>query len=397
MENKFENGRLTVRLCGRVDSANAPQVDEELLGLAERTGARQITLDAADTAYLSSAGLRILLKLKKRTEEVEVVNVSPTLYEVLELTGFTDLVHVERALRQISVDGCQVLGEGGFGVVYRLDEDTIVKIYKSTGLPAVRQEIELAKRAFVKGVPTAISYDIVQCGDRYGVVFEMVHSDMLANRINAEPERLEEYVDKYVELIRRVHATDFSDVDCPRAGASYVALFERTMKDVLSPEEWAAFLDIIAAVPERDNMIHGDMHAKNIMVQGDELLLIDMDELMRGHPIYDIADIYYAYRDLPKTGRSQRFLNMDEAMCARFLDAFTRKYFAGLQGETLDTVLTGVGAFASLRGVHAVLVALFTGSRRAADPQARLAQLVQAMRADVLPYRDAIALAAQLM
>ncbi len=397
MEHQYENGRLTVRLGERIDSVNAPAVEEELLRLLSTTGAEEMDLDAEKTRYLSSAGLRVILKLKKRTRALRVVQAAPAVYDVLELTGFTHMLPVERALRRVSVEGCPVLGEGGFGVVYRLDRDTIVKVYKSAGLADIRREIDFAKRAFIKGVPTAISYDVVRCQDRYGVVFEMVRSDMLATRMNAEPERFDAYMDQYVALVRRVHATDFSDVDCPRAGAAYVELFGRTVKDLLTPEEWEAFLALIAAVPERDTMIHGDMHAKNIMVQDGELLLIDMDELMRGHPIYDIADIYYAYRDLPRTGRSQQYLGMDEAMCARLLDGFTRRYFAGLDPKTLETVLAGVGAFASLRGVHAVLVALFTGGRRSADPQARLAQLVQILRADVLPYRDAVAQAAQLM
>lgn len=94
----------------------------------------------------------------------------------------------------------------------------------------------------------------------------------------------------------------------------------------------------------------------NIMVQNDELILIDMDEIMRGHPIYDIADIYYAYQDLHNMGRSERYLNMNEEMCKRFIDTFTKKYFAGYDENTLERLMKGVKAFAKLRGVHAVLL-----------------------------------------
>lgn len=57
----------------------------------------------------------------------------------------------------------------------------------------IKMEMNIAKQAFIKVVPTAISYDIVKCGDMYGVVLEMIRSDMLANRMNAEPERFDEY------------------------------------------------------------------------------------------------------------------------------------------------------------------------------------------------------------
>ena len=398
METRYENGVLTVGLPARIHSENAAEVEKELFALMEKTGAEAIVLDASDTEYISSAGLRVLLRLKKAAGSSRLTNVSPVVYDILNVTGFTEMIDVERAIREISVEGCEVLGEGGFGIVYRMDEDTIVKLYKSASLDTIKRQIEFAKKAFIKGVPTAISYDIVKCGDQYGVVFELVRSDTLANRLKAEPDKFDEYMDKYVELVRRVNATDFSDVDCPHANASYYSLFERTLKEHISARDWAVLTDIIASVPERQSMIHGDMHARNIMVQDGELLLIDMDELMRGHPICDIADIYYIYQSLPRTGRSERYLNMDADMCAACLDAFIKRYFAGYDAETLETMRKGLGAFATLRGdIQAVLLVIAAGNSRIKDPKARIAQLVQVLKKDVLPYRDEIAAAVKVL
>ncbi len=397
MENKYENGMLTIKLNTSINSDNAKKTEDEIFALIESNSPKSVVLDAENTEYISSAGLRIVLKLKKMTDALRVINASPALYDVFEITGFSNIIDVEKALRQVSVEGCKVIGEGGFGIVYRLDEDTIVKIYKSAGIDSIKREIEYAKQAFIKGVPTAISYDIVKCGDRYGVVLEMIRSDMLANRMVAEPEKFDEYMDKYVDLIRCVHSTDFSDVDCPRADQSYYDLFEKFIKENVSEKEWAAFTDILASVPKRQNMIHGDMHGKNIMVQNDELLLIDMDELMRGHPIYDIADIYYAYKYLPKTGRSERFLNMDEETCGRFIDTFTKKYFKGYDENTLEKAMKGICAFAQLRGIHAVLLVLSAGNGRIKDPKARIAQLIHILKEEVLPYGDEIKEAVKIM
>ena len=49
------------------------------------------------------------------------------------------------------------------------------------------------------------------------------------------------------------------------------------------------------AIPERKTLIHGDCHFKNIMVQRDELLLIDMDTLSVGYPIFELAALYAPY------------------------------------------------------------------------------------------------------
>jgi anti-sigma regulatory factor (Ser/Thr protein kinase) len=43
-------------------------------------------------------------------------------------------------------------------------------------------------------------------------------------------------------------------------------------------------------------MIHGDYHTKNLELQDDEVLLIDMDTLAVGHPIFELGSMFNAYR-----------------------------------------------------------------------------------------------------
>lgn len=89
-----------------------------------------LKLDAKNLEYISSAGLRVLLKLRKEQPDLEISHVSNDVYAIFEVTGFTDLLTIKRQLREISVEGCKILGKGGSGTVYRLSEDTIVKVFK---------------------------------------------------------------------------------------------------------------------------------------------------------------------------------------------------------------------------------------------------------------------------
>lgn len=58
-------------------------------------------------------------------------------------------------------------------------------------------------------------------------------------------------------------------------------------------------------IPDRDTIVHGDAHVGNVMVQDGELILIDMADMGRGHPIFDFAALYYHYQLVPGTpGRS---------------------------------------------------------------------------------------------
>ncbi len=66
-----------------------------------------------------------------------------------------------------------------------------------------------AKQAFICGVPTAISYDVVDCDGKLGVIYEKVE-DTLAQRICEEPERIDEYADLYAQMLKTLHTADAS-------------------------------------------------------------------------------------------------------------------------------------------------------------------------------------------
>ena len=139
MENidyQISGDLLTVFLKGHIDSANAGEVENRITEIRGSVPHSRLVLDLTELKYISSAGLRIILRLRKAMPELKLTNVSSDIYEILEMTGFTEMVEVEKAYRRLSVDGCEVIGEGANGKVYRIDRDTIVKVYmKSAALP----------------------------------------------------------------------------------------------------------------------------------------------------------------------------------------------------------------------------------------------------------------------
>ena len=181
------------QMTGRVDSGNATALEEELQAFTAKYKAKSLVLDAEKLDYISSAGLRALLRVRKRLQSLRLVNVQPQVYEILKVTGFTELLETERALRQLSVDGCTVIGQGAHGTVYRISPDTVVKVYDSSvALEAIRRERELSRWAFVKGIPTAIPHDVVRVGDRYGMQFELLDAVNAPDYVRASPEHVGE-------------------------------------------------------------------------------------------------------------------------------------------------------------------------------------------------------------
>ncbi len=385
MESICNDGILTVKLCGRVDSNNAAEVENEIFDLTHKSGAKGVILDAAGTEYISSAGLRVILKLKKTIDDSKVINASPEVYEIFEMTGFSEIIDVEKALREISVDGCEKIGEGGFGIVYRIDDETIVKVYKSAGTDTIKREMNYAKQAFIKGVPTAISYDMVKCGDRYGVVFELIKSDTLANALTANPEKFDEYAEKYINLVRTVHSTDVSDIISVRANDLYRGTFAK-IKNHLTDDEYGELMRLFDAIPDRNTMVHGDLHARNIMIQNGELLLIDMDEIMCGHPIYDLCNIYYAYTEMPKRGDADtmRYLGISADMCKRLIEKFNEKYFGGLTDDRFKAAIDGMNVFAQVRYAYLRLIV----NSKVSSYEERAKGVVQSIRNVIIPQID---------
>ena len=287
---------LTIKLSGHIDSVNAADVEKEITALREENPSQSVVLDCDALEYISSAGLRVILRLKRTAGELTLINVQPEVYDVLEMTGFTEMMEVRKAYRVLSVDGCDIIGQGANGRVYRIDPDTIVKVYYSPdSLEEIQRERELARTAFVLGVPTAIPYDVVRIeGGGYGSVYELLNADSFAELLIKGKKTVDEVAAMSISLLKTIHGTVVKPGIMPdmRRTALHWADY---LQDYLPEEKYQKLHDLIAAVPQDMHMMHGDYHIKNIMLQNGESLLIDMDTLCCGHPIFELASMFNAY------------------------------------------------------------------------------------------------------
>ena len=333
---KTENGKPVVNLTGRITSANAAAVEQEISAVIGDYAGKALTVDLGELEYISSAGLRVLLRLRKRFAGMEMVNVSTDVYEIFEMTGFTEMMPISKAYRRISVDGCEVIGQGANGEVYRIDPDTIVKVYYNPdALPDIHRERELARTAFVLGVPTAIPYDVVRVGEGYGSVFELLNATSFSKLIAADPDGLEGYVRQFVDLMKLIHSTTVKPGAMPQMRS--VALdWADFLRDYLPEEKWQKLHDLIAAVPEQLTMLHGDYHTKNVMLQNGEVILIDMDTLCTGHPVFELASVYNAFVGFSELDESvaMKFQGFSADTCRRIWELVLEMYFDEADDET---------------------------------------------------------------
>lgn len=333
MKAKSENGVVTLYLEGRVDSSNAQAVENELNTARSAMPGGNLVLDLEKLDYISSAGLRVILRTRKAEPALKLTGVNPEVYEIFDMTGFTEMMTIEKAYRRMSVEGCEVIGRGSNGVVYRLDPDTIIKVYRnSDALPEIHRERELARKAFTMDIPTAIPYDVVKVGDSYGSVFELLNAKSFSKLIKANPDELDKYVGLYVELLKKLHSTHVEPGVMPDE-KSVVLGWAKFLKDYLTETEYAKLYSLIDAVPVCDTMLHGDYHTNNVMMQNGEVLLIDMDTLCLGHPVFEFASVFLAYVGFGEIDHSatEKFIGLPYELTGRIWRRTLELYF-----ETTD-------------------------------------------------------------
>lgn len=293
MKTNISNNTLTIFLEGRIDTNNAAQTEQEIFSAVEDKS-EDIVLDAASLEYISSAGLRVLMKLRKSLDKpLPMINVSRDVYDILETTGFTELLDVKKALREVNTEGMKLIGSGFTGDVYRMDEETVLKVFHPTTSfdMVISKENEKARNAFIAGVPTAIPYDIVKVGDCYGTVYEMLDAKELVSVIAQDKEHLDDHVKSFAKVVKDMHTIKsdpkkFGPVKYESIGAlQYLA-------QVLTDEETKKLTELYQSIPDRDTFVHGDCHPGNVMVRDGEMMFIDLGTAGTGHPIFDMVSMY---------------------------------------------------------------------------------------------------------
>ncbi len=384
MNTFFDNNQLTLVFEGRIDTSNALNVDKEVMAAYEEHRGCQVVVDAQKLEYISSAGLRVLMKLRKAAGALTVLNVSRDVYDILEVTGFVGIMDVQRALREVNVENLEVIGQGGNGIVYRLDDDTILKLYRVAGMEDVKRERENAQKLFQRGIPTAIAYDIVKCGDQLGTVFEMLNADTLAKALQATAtdDEMEPMIEQYTEIVKGFHAEEADTAETMSLHAYYNTKIDE-MHDYYSAEELEKLHKLLDWIPQRSTMLHGDLHTGNLMLQNGEIMVIDVADISYGHPIFDLAGIYIIHAQLGMGGKvfGENSTGLQTERSLAFWNRFMRRYF-GTEDESLLKLYEGQIAVVSL-------LKTCIGPAISKKKDSRLTQLIAEMvKAKLIPIID---------
>ncbi|MBS7792675.1 anti-sigma factor antagonist [Roseococcus sp. SDR] len=346
---------LTLVLAGRLDATTASLLGQALVpGLQ---GVRHLVVDLDACPYVSSAGLRELLRAQRHIAagggSMLLDNVSGEVQHVLNLTGFSGLIPSRRKVRQIAIDGLEFMSAGVCGECYRLDRETIVKLYnEGIGADVAEKEKTFAKAAFMAGIPTAISYDVVACGNRTGVVYEMLDASLFSAVIRNDPGNVAEHARTLARIARTVHATPADPAVFPDIKESLRGYIDQ-LGFFLSPHEIALLHSKLAAIPDAETFVHFDLHSSNIMIRDGEPVIIDMGDLSRGHALFDIGLLAMIY-GLPELGLCELATKIPEAVGLALWENFLSCYFADRPPEERALFEANKHFLASMRLIYTI-------------------------------------------
>ena len=308
MKYTNRNEKLTIYLEGRVTAANASELEAQIDELLDETGAHALELNAKELEYISSAGLRMVIRLLDRLDDaVSLVDASRDVYDIFEMTGLTQQMTVRRSLRQVSIEGCTMIGKGETARVYRINDEDLIKVYDKrvfTSVEMVEHDFEISKAAFVAGVPTAIPYELVMVGDEYGTIFERLNARELMDIMLSDREHLADWAARFAQEIHKGHQIEVDPSQFEDIRARLVEKLSVLVDRLGTQEEIDTLKRMYTILPERHTFLHADCHPGNMMVGDDgEFFFIDLSSAGCGHPVIDLSSMWIAFKSETLRGR----------------------------------------------------------------------------------------------
>ena len=221
-------------------------------------------------------------------------------------------------------------GEGGNGASYdhKTDKNVMLKLYFHN-FDAAQVELEMAQKVYALGIPTPEPGDLVTDGKALGIRFRRLEGKKSYSRACGDhPERTEEYAREFAQLSKKLHAIH---LDTTRFENVKDRLYKMLADNpFFTDEQKQKIHDFIAAAPDTDTAIHGDLQFSNgIFVEKDGVrtpYFIDLGDFCYGYPMFDIGMVYLCCY-LNEESWTRDVFHMSNATAKRFWDAFAPEYF----------------------------------------------------------------------
>lgn len=237
-----------------------------------------------------------------------------------------------QSYRVIDISTWTKVGEGGEGSTYTNAEfpDVLLKVSNHTltngSLESISKEFHISKTVYDLGIPTPEMKEIVQVGDDYGIISQLVKGKKsLARMIGENPDSIDNYAKRMAQLGKQFHASDAS-------GCEWIPSHKDLMLEVLDHTKMIggktlqrvrSFVDGLEDAP---TLLHGDFTFSNLIMADDKPYWIDLGHATHGVPSFDLGHFYLYCNIFGKQKRVQDIAHMTADQMLKFWNSFALAY-----------------------------------------------------------------------
>lgn len=233
-------------------------------------------------------------------------------------------------IKQITLDEWVSCGGGAQGDSYnhKTDASLMLKLYgEQINWDDVIEEVTIVKVASDNGVPCPAPGELVQVGNRLGVIYQRIlNKKSFCTAISENPALLPELSVRMANMALALHSTPVTDSRVPSQTEKFAQILDRlTYIQGSMRQELNNALDI-AARNETHTLLHGDFHYGNVITDGQKDYFIDLGAFCYGHPYFDLTMLYFTAFFADEERRQQDF-HINGETTRRFWEHFKKAYF----------------------------------------------------------------------
>ena len=187
----------------------------------------------------------------------------------------------------MSVDLGNPISSGRTAEIYNWDSDHVLKLfYGWVGLESIENEAQISRAIYESGLPVPEVGEIVRVNNRNGVIYQRITGPSMFRLGQRKPWNIPRYLRRAAELHVQIHSRTIS-ANLP----SQRQLLERSIRLAvgLPSHLRSKVLAALEAMPDGDQLCHGDFWAGNILMSPRGEVVIDWNRASRGNPLADVA------------------------------------------------------------------------------------------------------------
>ncbi len=233
-------------------------------------------------------------------------------------------------IRQISLNDWVLAGGGAQGESYnhKSDSSLMLKLFgEQIDRDEIIAEVEISRIAAENGVPCPKPGELVQVGNRLGIIFQRIlNKKSFCTAIAHDPSLLPDLAVRMANMARNLHSTPATDRRVPCQTDFFARLLDRiTYIQGSMRQEMENAIDI-AVKNETHTLLHGDFHYGNIITDGTNDYFIDLGAFSYGHPYFDLTMLYFTAFFADEERRMHDF-HINGETTRRFWEHFKPAYF----------------------------------------------------------------------